>query len=611
MVLWWKIVLGTDTPAHARLQELEELRLAEWHAIRNAALASTWAMASLVLWPNVDMARLHEPFHKPLCDFVDDTPPNGRTGIIVPRMHRKTFLLTVAQTVRRICVDPDVRVLIVTALDDTAKKMSVLIKRQFTHNKSFAYYFPEMCIDEEKFGTQYSFEHPKRTVIEMNPTVRAAYLGAPLIGCRADIIILDDAIDEDKVLNPELTDRTNGQINELVPLLDLKPMYNLMYIWGTPKSYGDFYALMSGESVTTGDKENKPPVFNVMRRAALEDEDGKPDLDGEPVLPTVFTKQELLNRLEQCKLNPSQGEGFFVREYLCMVQSPSEQKFRAEWLDTWVDPQMVPPNTVFSGFTIDSAFKDEQIAKARGDTTVCLVGHFDIYNNLYLTDGIRGRMDSDTFRKHLLSTLNHPKNRQAQNLIKEKVGEGTIFTEFKRWFMEAKRPVTVFPVPVVGRGEKVLRILNSLQGPFMGRKIFFVRGQFPQELHQVLVDELTHLGQWGHDDAADALALFFNPLIRPMNDTHARPIVWRDVVSRPMQISTAWNNQAVAGHQQQMNIPQAAPNTRLTPFGAESMLSWTEIGESPGPRTWAVAEGEPIEKSKIDRFMPRLEKING
>jgi hypothetical protein len=588
----------------AKQDLLEKVREEEKAAVREAALRSTYIMASMVLWPDVDMARIHEPFHRPLCDFIDETPPGGRRGAIVPRMHRKTFLLTVAQTVRRICVDPDVRILIVTALDDTAKKMSVLIKRQFTHNRSFAYYFPEMCIDEEKFGTQYSFEHPRRTIIEMNPTVRAAYLGAPLIGCRADIVICDDAVDEDKILNPELADRTNGQINELVPLIDLKPQYNMMFVWGTPKGFNDYYALMSGQASTTIKSEVKVPVFKVIRRSALEDEDGKPSLAGEPILPTVFTKQELLNRLEQCKLNPAQGEGFFMREYLCLVQAPSEQKFRAEQLATWVDPMMVPPNTIFSGFTIDSAFKDAQIAKARGDTTVCLVGHFDHFNNLYLTDGIRGRFDSETFRKQLLAMLNHPKNKSAQNLIKEKVGEGTIFTEFKRWFMDAKKPVVIFPVPVIGRGEKVLRIINCLQGPFMGRKIFFVKGQFPEDLHRVLVDELTHLGQWGHDDAADALALFFHPDVRPMNNPNLKSVVWKDVVSVPTQISTPWTN-PMAMRQANPQVAQQDPKTnRLTPGGQDITLDHgTFMVQGSGPTEMPEFGWQPVlQRSGKDPF---------
>jgi hypothetical protein len=232
------------------------------------------------------------------------------------------------------------------------------------------------------------------------------------------------------------------------------------------------------------------------------------------------------------------------------------------------------------------------------------VGHFDHYNNLYLTDGIRGRFDSETFRKQLLAMLSHPKNKGAQNLIKEKVGEGTIFTEFKRWFMEAKRPLVVFPVPVIGRGEKVLRIINCLQGPFMGRKIFFVRGQFPEDLHRVLVDELTHLGQWGHDDAADALALFFHPDVRPMNNPNLKSVVWKDVVSVPTQISTAWTN-PMAIRQANPVVAQADPKTaRLTPMGQDITLDHgTFMLQGTGPTEMPSFEWQPaIQRTGKDPF---------
>ena len=576
----------------SQLLELETLRREERDAVRELALRSTYAMASLVLWPDMPQAGLHEPFHGPLADFIDSAKPGGRKMVIVPRGHRKTYLLTYAHAVRRICVDPNVRILIVTALDSTAKKMMGVLRKQFTDNQSFAYYFPEMVFDAS-LGTQYDFVHPLRTVIEQNPTARTTYTGAPLIGNRADIVICDDAVAEDKVASSEMADKNNSHLNELVPILDINPRYDMMFVVGTLKSHNDYYAVGSGQA-TSNDENNATPVFECIKRAALET-DGRPDLNGDPILPTVFSREKLLQIKNQCAANPAQGEGYFYREYMGQVQAPQDQKFQAAWLETWVDPAMVPQNTIFSAITVDSAFKDAQITQARGDTTVCLIGHFDSYNNLYLTDGVRGRYQSDQFRKLLLSMLDNPKNRQAQNLVKEKVGEGTIFTEFKRWFMEARKPLVNFPVPVIGRGEKVLRIINSLQGPLMGRKIFFVKGQFPEDLHKVMVDELTHLGQWGHDDAADALALFFHPDVRPMTDTHRAAIKWKDVVSRPMQISTSWNNHTVAAHEAARLAPATTPNGRLTPFGQDISLDHgTFMVEGSGPKEMPPMEWTPV-----------------
>jgi len=252
---------------------------------------------------------------------------------------------------------------------------------------------------------------------------------------------------------------------------------------------------------------------------------------------------------EECKRNPSKGEAYFMREYAMMVQAPGDQKVLAEWLDTWVEPMQMPQNTVFTGIAVDSALKDEQVL-FKGDNMAVLIGHFDMNGNLYLTDGARSRgWRSDDFRKVLLSMVQNPKNKSPQNFIKEKVAEGgQFFTETKRWFTEARRPLVVFPIPAVGQGKKVLKIVNALQGPLMGRKVFFVKGMFPEDMHKVLVDELTHLGQWGHDDVADALALFFHPDVRPVTQMAAvEPLPPR--MTRPMQLSTMRTVPGVLGWQ--------------------------------------------------------------
>jgi hypothetical protein len=520
-------------------------------------MRSTFAMANLVLWPGMPQSGLHEPFHKPLADFVDAMPPGGRRMVIVPRTHRKTYLLTYAQCVRRIICDPNVRILIVTALDSTAKKMMGVLKKQFTDNKSFAEFFPEFVFDPT-VGTQYDFVHPMRTVIEQNPTARVAYTGAPLIGNRADIVICDDAVAEDKVATPELADKNNTNINELVPILDINPTYDMMFVFGTPKSYNDYYALGSGKA-SSNDAENPTPVFEVVRRACLET-DGAPSITGEPVLPTVFTKTKLEQLRTQCAINPAQGEAYWYREYMTMVQAPQDQKFLAEWLNTWIDPPQVPPNLVFSGFAVDSALKDEQIL-FRGDNMVILVGHYDAFGNLYLTDGARSKSwKTDDFRRVLLAMAQTPHNRGVQNFVKEKVGEGTLFPMVQGWFNKAQRPLVMHPVKVVGQGKKYLRIITSLQGPAMGRKIMFVRGQFPEELHKALLDELIHLGQWGHDDIADALSLFYHPNIAVVPANSAGVRKWVVPVTRPMQQSlTKTNPAAVAAIHGWQNFRVAAP----------------------------------------------------
>jgi hypothetical protein len=254
---------------------------------------------------------------------------------------------------------------------------------------------------------------------------------------------------------------------------------------------------------------------------------------------------------------------------------------------------------------VDTALKDEQIL-FKGDNMVILVGHFDTYGNLFLTDGSRSRAwRTEDFRKVLLSMADNPKNRNVQNFIKEKIGEGTMFPMVRGWFNDARKPVVLHPLKVIGQGKKYLRITEALQGPAMARKVFFVKGQFPEDIHKVIVDELTHLGQWGHDDAADALALFFHPDIRVVPPT-GKSGVWKDVVQPANQISTAWTNPTALAHGQ-VQLTANSRLDRLTPFGEELSLDVDTFVQSGGPADMpSEVEWQPvIQKSGRDPFGDR------
>lgn len=599
-----------QSPLRAKQELLSRVRAEEKKAVREAALKSTWVMATMVLWP--DMAERHywEPAHRPLCDWMDNTPQGGKRAAIFHRQARKTMLLTIARCVRLICAYPEIRIMLISALQRTSTDMCGLIKRQFQTNQSFRYYFSDFAISDPKFGKMDEFTVPWRTVTSfLDPTLFCTYTGSAMISRRCDVLVFDDPVDDDDVNNPDMAAATMRNFIKCIPLVDDTSAFRQTTFVGTFKSHNDPASAICGYLSDTDAKKSKvdeigdwevvfrpisfTPEGDFHKPGAFAFPDENPS--AKPHLPNVHSPERIRAIFNECCKDPYLGESYFYREYACLVQAPQDQKFQAMWLNTWVEPAMVPPNTIFSGFTIDSAFKDAQITKARGDTTVCLVGHYDVHNNLYLTDGLRGRMDSDTFRKQLLAMLNHPKNRQAQNLIKEKVGEGTIFSEFKRWFTEARKPVVVHPLPVIGRGEKVIRIINALQGPLMGRKIFFVKGQFPEELHRVIVDELTHLGQWGHDDAADALALFFHPDIRPTLAGYSKTVVWKDVVTVPQQISTPWTN-PMAIRQANPQAPQQDPKSgRLTPFGQSVGLdTGTFMSQGEGPKEMPAFEWQPI-----------------
>jgi hypothetical protein len=200
-----------------QMDEFKELQQTEVSFVRELALDNLWCLINLVLWagkvPGLDIteAEYHydENLHLHLCEFVTiNAPPGSRKLILQPRQTRKSYVADIAHCVWRILRDPNVRILIISALDGTAKEIAGVIKRIFQHNEGIKKYFPEFHVPpDHKWGTEYQFTHPLRTKMDLiDPTVRASYLGAPLAGKRCDILICDDPIEKKHITTPDQAD---------------------------------------------------------------------------------------------------------------------------------------------------------------------------------------------------------------------------------------------------------------------------------------------------------------------------------------------------------------------------------------------------------------------
>jgi len=453
------------------------------------------------------------------------------------------MIVTVAQAVWRIVRDPNVRIILVSALDDTAQQFTQMIKRQFQYNEHFLRVFPEFRVGKNsQFGRTYDFTHPLRTNYDLiDPTFRSFYLGAPVAGRRCDILIADDPIEKRHVTTPEQADKSLKDFNDLLPILDKSGKYDQIFVIGTRWAFNDIYGALLGESRGEESTVNLEGAkrFESMVRHCLEDKDGKPDFNnGDPILPNIFDRTSLLQVLEDYRTDVKRGEEDWWKQYMNVCISPSGRKFEPEWFDAWI-PRL-PAGIVFSAILCDSANKDEQVLM-RGDYTVALAVHFDTYGHLYVTDGIR----SDKLRAADLSReLTAMAQRSATthgialtNFVREKVGEDTFFAWVRSEFNRQRMPITVFPLQLRGQGKKVVRIIEALQHPLQGRQIHFVYG-FDHKLHDVLLNEATHIGSWTHDDAIDCLSLAFHPDIR-VKPSEAKSVEWKmPYNARVKQLST-------------------------------------------------------------------------
>jgi hypothetical protein len=125
----------------------------------------------------------------------------NRLIVNVPPFHAKSSTLTIDYPVYRICMNPNVRIIIVSKRLDQAKKFLYAIKTRLTSNRFAALqaaYAPEGGFKPDRAdGASWGMEKIYVRGVdsgEKDPTVEALGMGGQIYGSRADLIIMDDCI---------------------------------------------------------------------------------------------------------------------------------------------------------------------------------------------------------------------------------------------------------------------------------------------------------------------------------------------------------------------------------------------------------------------------------
>jgi len=129
--------------------------------------------------------------------------PGERDLVMVnmPPEHAKTTSITINYVCYRICMDPNIRVILVSKTAEMAKKMLYAIKTRLTHPKydeMISAYAPIGGFDKNSEAwnqTMIYVSDDARDSGEKDPTVQALGIRGHIYGARADLIILDDTVD--------------------------------------------------------------------------------------------------------------------------------------------------------------------------------------------------------------------------------------------------------------------------------------------------------------------------------------------------------------------------------------------------------------------------------
>lgn len=186
-------------------------------------------------------------------------------GDFWPRDHGKSEIYSIAYPLRRICEDPNVRILIVQKTATEAEKTLQVIKAELERNRPLkAYYAPhwEATVGQrdisnatgltEREGRKESAWqrrriYVKRTRIGKDPTVEAVGIGGAITGGHFDVIVLDD-VEEDE--NTKTSERLKSLLQWFTgTILQLREPHTKTIVVGTLKTAApDIYNFILGNS---------------------------------------------------------------------------------------------------------------------------------------------------------------------------------------------------------------------------------------------------------------------------------------------------------------------------------------------------------------------------
>lgn len=175
-----------------------------------------------------------------------------------PRDHGKTELFVVSYPLRKLCQNPNIRILIVKNTKQAAMKVVSAIKIQLERNERIkAFYQPywraefgydDICnADSREKEGQSTWGadriYVKRTLISLDPTVEAVGVGGAITGGHYDIIILDDVEDPARLKTDEAyLDQIEWYTGTILQLRE--PWTKVVVVGTFKRASGDLYELV-------------------------------------------------------------------------------------------------------------------------------------------------------------------------------------------------------------------------------------------------------------------------------------------------------------------------------------------------------------------------------
>lgn len=213
-------------------------------------------------WYDIIEGRTPRDLH-PAMTYVEGRPT--RIVVNTPPNHAKSTTITVNYCIWRMIKNPSVKIIIVSKTADMAKKFLLQIKNRLTSDE-----YIEMRRDFAPNGSwkegsdswsATKFYINGRSAEAKDPTVWALGIGSQIYGARADIVIVDDAIDTSNATQyQKQMEWLNGEV-----ATRLTPRSGRLFVVGTRISEKDMYS----ELVNPDNYSGTQQIWTYLRQPAV------------------------------------------------------------------------------------------------------------------------------------------------------------------------------------------------------------------------------------------------------------------------------------------------------------------------------------------------------
>ena len=440
-----------------------------------------------------------------------------------PRDHGKSEIFCIAYPLRRICEDPNIRILIVQKTATEAEKTLGVIKQELESNGALKLYYAQHWARQagnrdisnaggkvalggtrKEAAWQQRKIYVKRRRRGKDPTIEAVGVGGAVTGGHFDIIICDDIEDDENTKTPERLQQMRNWFNGTV--LQLREPHTKTMVVGTFKT--------NAKDIYNTVREN--PVWSVVIKSAivshrLEDIQYTPVQveDGRVVGVTVQTPGVITLWPQKWPIEALLFEmlasirSIWVREKLNDLRALAGKVFKREWLRYYEQP----PATFEQIIQVwDTAWEETSGA----DWSVCVtLGLRE--GAIYILDVYRAKLETPGLLKAMRSQ--YERWRPQEVVVEDKASGKSAIQILKR---ESRLPIVAISP---GTKDKPARA-RATTPYFESGRVWFPSSATWLE---TLVDELVMFPEAGYDDQVDALVY---GILRLMGMTGTAYLAW-------------------------------------------------------------------------------------